>query len=217
MKKIRLPYFLDSKIRKRFSELYSEFLIQVHDKNGNLIRENKQVCYSYNENFLSMIYSLYANLGGDLVNYGFTAPHTSPNSVFSIANIETTVNAAILASTGPSTNALNGLVVGTGVVAPTPAARALTAKINNGIAAGQLVYSQQQCVSGVTVLGNVSTMTLFRTFLNSSPGAITVTEVGLYSSLSPTHYMLLFDLLAPSQNIGVGQTLTLQLSTQITT
>ncbi len=216
MKNLKLPYWLDSRLRKKFSEIYSEISVGLLDENGKLIKSHKQVCRSYTENFLAFIYSFYANM---LVTpgYGFTAPHTADNTIFDITSTEQVISAANFACTGPVTNASNGLVVGTGAVAPTPLTRALTSKIANGVGAGQLSYAAQQCVSGVTVLGNVSTMKLLRTFQNLSGAQITVKEVGLYTSLSATHFMILMDLLSPVYDIPIGQTLSLELATQITT
>lgn len=214
---MKLPYFIDSKLKKKFSQIYSELVISIHDKDGKIIRTNKQVCDSYTENFLAGIYAMFANLGSGGIGYGFTAPHTSANSIFSIINVENTMSAANFAATAPATNAVNGLVLGTGSVAPTPSSRALTSPITHGSGPGQLVYQAGQCLAGTTILGNVSSFVLLRSFTNSSASTITVREVALYSSLTATHFMLLMDLLSPAQDVLSLQTITIQLTTQLTT
>ena len=76
-----------------------------------------------------------------------------------------------------------GIVVGTGVGAPTPTDYALGTKIAHGNGAGQFEYGGNEVLPLVYAAPNVS-FTIRRYFTNNSGGAITVNEAGIYAEIS---------------------------------
>jgi hypothetical protein len=78
----------------------------------------------------------------------------------------------------PSGNATFGIVVGTGSTTVTNDDFKLQTQIAHGNGAGQLQHLATT-VEGVTVAGNVTTLTVKRLVTNASGSNITVNEVGL--------------------------------------
>lgn len=216
--KIKLPFLLEKHLADKFAMFYIHLQMDIKDKNGKILSSKKQMCHSLTENFLAY---MYGNLGGFVppVSYGFTAPHTNNNSSFRITGAEWANSSGIFNCSGIANDGLNGIVVGTGAVAPTPTTRNLTALITHGVGAGQLSYNAQGSTAGVSVSGQNTNLILYRTFVNNSGGAIIVSEVGLYggSSVSPAIYLFLMDVLAPVQTVNPLQTLTISITFRTTT
>jgi hypothetical protein len=100
-----------------------------------------------------------------------------------------------------------GIVVGTGTTQMSPDDYALEAQIAEGTGTDQLNYGA--CTVGaVTVDGNISTVSVSRSFTNNSGADITISEVGLI--VQPrygTGYILITrDVLTTPQVIAAGDT-----------
>ena len=104
----------------------------------------------------------------------------------------------------------NGVVVGTGTVAPTIDDYALGAIIAHGTGAGQLQYSAMTFGAPASD-ATTSQFTLTRDFANGSGGAITVNEIGLFSRAydgANQYFMTIRDVIAGGISVPNGQTLT---------
>lgn len=111
----------------------------------------------------------------------------------------------------------HGIIVGTGVVAPTINDYVLGTPIAHGVGAGQLQY-------GAVTYGapasdaTTSRFTITRDFANGSGGAIVVNEIGLYvlGWVFGTYYyfMAIRDVIGGGINVPNGQTLTVNYQPQ---
>ena len=109
------------------------------------------------------------------------------NSVTDIYGVVIDVNGAspgIIDINAPAGNSTYGIVVGSGTHSISPLINALAAPITNGSGAGQLLYQAMTFPAGVTVSGNVTSFSFSRTFVNSSGGTVTVTEIGIIAYVS---------------------------------
>lgn len=108
-----------------------------------------------------------------------------------------------------------GLIIGTGgATAVTPTQYALVTPIAHGTGAGQMEYFPTQ-LTGVIAESDDYSVHAFRTYANSSPGSITVSELGLYAKTTAANYYYMFarDVVdytgSPiSLTVDVGQVLT---------
>jgi hypothetical protein len=107
-----------------------------------------------------------------------------------------------------------GIVVGTGAVAPTISDYALGTIIQHDAApptAGRLQYGAVT-FGAPSADATTSQMTITRNFANSSGGAITVNEIGLYCrayySAAAGYFMIIRDVIAGGIAVPPGQTLT---------
>lgn len=219
MKKLKLPFWLEKTLCKQFSMMYVEMEFIIKNPNGKIISSHKQIGKSVNENFLSSFYTGVHNCGVTTA-YGFTAPHTSYKSVFQNNSSEVLLPNANtnFYCIGVANNDQYGIVVGTGAPSILPNTRALTAKIAQGVGVGQLVHNQQQSALGVTVLGSQSSLILTRTFLNSSGGLINVAECGIQANIATAFPVLIYiDAISPTAAVNNLQTLTINITFQITT
>ena len=112
-----------------------------------------------------------------------------------------------------------GPAVGTGTTAPTITDYALQAQIAHGTGAGQLSY-------GAVAFGapasdtSITQFTITRDFANSSGGAITVNEIGLFvrGGNSPAYYFLAIrDVISGGISVPNGQTMTVNYREQVVT
>lgn len=111
-----------------------------------------------------------------------------------------------------------GVVVGSDATPPTMNDTKLTAQIENGSAAGELIHSSD----GVTLPETTPTASFCinqRSFLNDSGGQITVREVGIYSLLGYSSSanasgMIVHDIITPI-DIPDGSTLFVDYKIQI--
>lgn len=216
---MKMPYWLHSRLAKKFSQLYAELIITTKDESGNILKINKQVCNSYLANWAQINYLNFAGRtsGAAAPPYGVTLPYSSYALIDSLNfNIGYAVQYRI--GEGLLGDSYSGLIVGTNNTAPTANDVKLGNLITHGTGVGQLQYGLQYSTDGVTTLGNVSSFSMTRTFVNNSGAPITVSEMGFCTFYSATRYFLMLrDLLSPSQIVNNAQTLTIQLITQITT
>jgi hypothetical protein len=108
-----------------------------------------------------------------------------------------------------------GLIIGTGgATAVTPTQYALVTPIAHGTGAGQMEYFPTQLTEVIAESDDYSVY-VFRTYANSSPGSITVSELGLYAKTvsASFYYMFARDVVDYTGNpisltVDVGQVLT---------
>lgn len=177
-------------------KLYYRF--RVNDSAGRIIKQSHlRLCHSFVIQFLQIFYT-----HADQITYSIKDTTGVLRSVANSAN-----DLDVDASAGVITR---GIVVGTGTNAPTNTDYQLQTIIAHGSGAGQLAYGGMGIgapgVSGLNV-----DMILTRTFSNTSPGAITVRETGLFAIAGTSWYFCLIrDLLSPAQTVQPGQVLNLQ-------
>lgn len=159
----------------------------------------------------SFVKNFFAFLSSGLA--GGTAPRTVTTDGQARADYEFSGHTIeVTATYGMSTY---GVMIGTGgATAVTPTQYALVTQIAHGTGAGQMEYFPTQTTGVVADSSDYSTYA-HRTFVNSSSGSITVSEVGLYFKIygQSLYYMLARDTIdyagSPiSLAVGVGQTLT---------
>lgn len=78
----------------------------------------------------------------------------------------------------PSTNAVYGILVGTGTTAPATADYDIETQISHGVAAGNLQYGACS-VSAAGVVGANVDLVIVRPFINGSAGTVTIRNIGL--------------------------------------
>jgi hypothetical protein len=119
----------------------------------------------------------------------------------------------------PANNDTYGVMVGTGITAPTIDDYQMETKIAHGIGAGQMQYSAVSFGAPASD-GTTSQFTITRDFANQSGGSITVREVGLivtgyqYETGTTRYFLTIRD----AVNIAVpnGETLTVNYRIQAT-
>lgn len=215
--KMRLPYFLDKYLTKKFSMLSCDIKFDVHDSNGRLVHSHKQVAHSVTANFLCFCYFQMHNYASGNTNFGFTAPYTN-NS-----NAKTITGAFVVKAVGSymrSEGTVNldntGIIIGRGIPVVNPLTSNLTSKIVHGTGANQMLYQQQTSPEGVVVVGNQSSFRFLRSFINSSLAPIDVSEVGT-NILSTDTFLGFIDPVAPAVTVNDGQTLTIEITYLINT
>lgn len=90
----------------------------------------------------------------------------------------TTAIAVTTALEATATTENFGILIGTGITAPTNTDYTIETQISHGTGAGQLAYQATSMGSAAVVGANVDTV-IVRVFVNSSGGAITIREIGL--------------------------------------
>jgi len=118
----------------------------------------------------------------------------------------------------PATNTTYGILIGTGITAPTIDDYNMETKIAHGTGLGQMQYSAVT-FGAPTEDGSTSHFTVTRDFSNNSGGSITVREIGLAVRFTDTagaarYFLILHD----AVNIAVpdGETLTVNYRLQAT-
>ena len=143
----------------------------------------------------------------------FQLPEVVPYNMRDTGNVLRNIceSGLIFASDGGVGIVTHGIVVGTGVVAPTINDFALGTPIAHGVAAGQLQYSAVTFGAPASD-ATTSQFTITRNFANASGGLITPTEIGLYVKgykYNVTYYfMSIRDVIAGGIAVPNGQTLT---------
>jgi len=194
-------------------QIYVE--LTVKDRNGKIIKHHKQRSHSFVANFLNFI----AN--------GFANPFGNNNVVFTMSNVDNTsvISKAPLYADDSSNDDTYGIVVGTGTTAPTPQDYTLANKIPNGTSNGQLLYGSHSfnpSSGSVAISGNTSSFKISRTFTNQSGTSITVSEVGIISSIyngsdSQDYVLIIHDLLSSPITIANLSVLEITYTLSITT
>lgn len=172
-------------------------------KSGEINQHKIKKSESFVRQFLDLLY-VTMNVVPEISGYSI---RDTGNTVRNISQAYT--NLACNAGVGVVTT---GIVVGTGAVAPTINDYALGTLIAHGTGGGQLSYGA--VTFGLPAYdGTTSQYTITRNFSNSSGGAITVTEVGLYvSGVDPTttyYFMIIRDVIGGGVSVPNGQTLTI--------
>lgn len=112
-----------------------------------------------------------------------------------------------------------GIQVGTGSTAPASTNYAMGTRIAHGQAEGQLVYAGSE-IEPVVVSAPSATMLLRRFFYNKSGGAITVNEVGLYTTAFITTVAYIFlacrDVIAEGVPVDINELLRVQYAIGVT-
>lgn len=181
--------------------------LQVHDKNGILIFNDKQRGHSWVRNF----YNAFANYFGvpatDTSTLG--AGHINWYSIYwgsLYANQSGMVWPTAVGGIGAA-NA--GIVVGTSDAAFSLNHTALQALIGNGNSSGLLAYQAQNAFTGVYDAGVKKWSALTsRIFNNNSGGSITIKEVGIYGYMSNHYGLAERSVLSPTVPVPNGAQLT---------
>jgi hypothetical protein len=210
------------KLLDKMHVVYTHMELIVHDADGKIVSRRLQLCKSLNENFLSMLYySINYNVGNPPAGYGFTAPHLSAQSFFDYnATERRSIPIGMCWNCGgTAADNRSGLVVGIGAPNVAPLQRSLANKCAHGNGANQMMYAAQSCANGVQVAAQVSSMVFNRTFQNAGGAAIQISEVGFesYDTGDNWHFLLLIDAVTPNQVVNPTQSLSINLTFQVTT
>ena len=146
----------------------------ITDKDGNIVKCLRKKSESFVKQFLQILQVQMRHDVSGMYNYPnfLIAKDTSGNSYYVIVNASTFACEAAVGSTSW------GLLVGTGIVAPTIDDYYLGTLIAHGTGAGQLQYSAVS-FGAPTCDGATSEFSITRSFANGSAGTVTVKEVGL--------------------------------------
>ena len=147
-----------------------------YDKEGKLISEHEHEANSFVKQFLQFLINRFL----DAVTISITDTGNINRSASALAGV---VDAASGAD-------ILGIVVGTGINAVTISDYTLQTKIANGAGAGQLSYGACTVDANVTIDGSTAYVQIYRTFTNSSGGAITIKEIGIIGSYSSYKFLL---------------------------
>lgn len=222
---MKLPFFIEKKLLEKLGAIHTIVELTTTNLNGKIVNHKKFIGKSLTANFLQ---GLYALMGNNTTSADFPAsglPFSANHNIIDVTNASYTItNSAnyvenFFRLNNPVGSDGWGTVVGTGNTAVTPQDYKLQTKIANGIGAGQLSYMQQGCVSGVNILGAVSSLILNRIYVNGSGGDITVNEVGIYTwMITNTKATCIYrDIVVGGQLVPSTNTLTCQITFQITT
>jgi hypothetical protein len=173
----------------------------VRDKDGKVTEERVMKSKSFVRQFLELLWV-----------QAFPIPEVVTYSVRDTANVLQAIceSGLTFACDGGAGIITHGIVVGTGVVAPTINDYQLGTIILHDAApptAGRLQY-------GIVTFGapasdaTTSQFTITRNFANASGGLITVTEIGLYVKGYKFNFMTIRDVIGGGIAVPNGQTLT---------
>ena len=167
---------------------------KIYDKNGVLLEESEHRANSLVRQFMCFVLKcIFDGLSLGIRDTGNTirtlAAATGLGSVDAILS-----------------NDLYGILVGTGTDAVTVLDYTLQTKIATGTGAGQLSYGACTVSSDVIEDGSDVYFLVQRTFTNNSGGDITITEVGIASTIA---YYFLLDRTLSTKTITNGSNATL--------
>lgn len=129
-----------------------------------------------------------------------------------------------IAIAAPNGDDSYGIIVGSGNVPVTPDDYKLASKITHGTGLGQLLYGDT-FFDPVSVVNNVSSFRVTRTFTNNSGSSVTVQELGIvawnyWKDAHGVHqsakFLILRDVLASPVSVPDGATLTVRYTFQVT-
>ena len=177
----------------------------IFDPNGKITKiQPPKRSESFVRAFLELMYIMF---GGIFDYSGYPIKDTSGTTV------DTGRNTYTWRCTGAIGSVLSGIIVGTGITAPTVEDYVIETLISHGTGAGQLQYGA--VTFGAPASDSTTTQfTITRNFANGSGASITVNEVALYVEMSkggtPTLYycMTLHDVIGGGVAVPNGQTLT---------
>ena len=202
--------------------------LQVHDKNGLLIFDDKQRGHSWTRNFYNWMFSQLTqsvttgtnNYGAGYItgkNTGGTVYYQATYGAGVSGNYYSNDSFGYKAAAGSAT----GVVVGTGDTAFSAEQNALVAIIPNGGTAGTFAYQLSPAATAAYTAGSKTWKgTIARVFNNNSGSSITVKETGLYwnnntsaggcgfFSVTTTSFMVERSVLSPTVAVANGAQLT---------
>lgn len=189
--------------------------LQVHDKNGVLVFDDKQRGHSWTRNFWNALFSAASTGigdGGSTFSAGYMSLKAYGGNVYAG---QAYANMAVGSMIG--TSSLNGILVGTGDTAFSVDQYALATQIAHGNAASQLYYQNMAASAPAYTAGTKTWETTHsRVFNNNSGGSITVKEVGIQVYMVPWtsgssgdwYYMIERSVLDPTVAVANGAQLT---------
>jgi hypothetical protein len=153
------------------------YRIIITDKNGKVTKRTRwRKSRSFLLQWMQMIeFITRHSWGGSGVTVTIKETGGTSRS-FAASIIQTLSQCNLLA---PDDNSGYGLVVGSGITAPTNIDYKLNTQIAHGVGAGQLDYGAQSYTSSAVVGANVD-LVLTRPFYNGSGNSITIKEIGAY-------------------------------------
>jgi len=194
--------------------------VLVTDKDGKVISREARICRSLLKNFAYWLYLPFSVAYAGYPSLSLTDTLSQARTVGSKGAGACSLGHFGALQAAAATH-LYGIVIGTTAVAPLPTDVALGAQIQTGVGAGQLVHNAQS-IEVVATVGSVSSFRMTRTFTNNHANPTTVNEIGLYISMTDTgdvqrYFAICKDLLAASQTVNNGQTLTVRYTVSVTT
>lgn len=108
-----------------------------------------------------------------------------------------------------------GIVVGSGTTTPTPNNYQLAAQIANGTGSGQLSYGAVSLVAPWVSGGDIF-MSITRSFTNSSPGTVTVAEIGIYAKNGTYTNCIIRDVLPSPISVDIGSIFSVEYKFKVT-
>lgn len=197
-----------------FSTSYETKIVKPNGETKILTRD---LCRSFNANFLQQIY---AKMAYASVNFSNSQAPFSSNQTWARASDGTQVNnynaATVFEIDAAIAVTTHGIILSTDTGTPAPLDYAMPSKIANGTGAGQLLY-QVQGGTGLVVSANQSQISLFRTFINNSGATVTVNKFFLATYNTANYVMILTEKLSSAENILDGQTYSVTIYITITT
>lgn len=182
--------------------------LTVRDKDGKVTDHRVMRSKSFVRQFLELLWVTFNHL-----------PATVPLSIRDTGNVLRSIygHLTTLRCDGAAGAVTSGIIVGTGVVAPTINDFAIGTIIPHGGAAGQLNYSDT-IIAAAASDATTSQVTITRNFANASGGAITVNEIALYVQGwdgVARYFMTIRDVIAGGIAVPNGQTLTVNYREQV--
>jgi len=175
--------------------LGGEIGIEVHDKDGNLIRGFKQPMHTFVRNSMNIIVAAFAYPSGSVIQFGMN----NVSDVLKYIKYKDQDTVDDYTSDAPSANDNFGVLVGTSDTAWAWTQYGLSGKISHGTGAGQLSYGETT-VDSADDSGAPAKVYMQRSFDNNSGGDITVREIGWFlkakdESLAAEYFMLARDVI----------------------
>lgn len=184
-------------------ELGAVLELTVRDKDGKVTEHRIMRSKSFVRQFLELLWVM--------MN---ASPTSAPLSIRDTGNTPRNikVNYGNFRCDGAAGAVTTGIIVGTGVTAPTINDYKIETIIPHGVAAGQLQYSDT-VIAAAASDATTSQVTITRNFANASGGAITVNEIALYvvgqdTVPSDRYFMTIRDAIPGGIAVPNGQTLT---------
>jgi len=199
--------------------------LEVRDKNGKVVSRRRFRAKSFVANFLRILRRIWLTTGtisgGSTCYLGFSTAEpvdTGSNARAVLAGAHTTtatqINRCVSKMDAGVGDVNSGIRVGTGSSAPAPTQVVLDTAIAEGVGGGQMSHGAVT-IDAISIVGAVTTLRIIRVMTNSSGGAITVNEVGLfvyaqYAYGSDASFMIARDLVAGGISVPNGSSLTVR-------
>lgn len=187
------------------------YRILKHSKEGKLLFDSGlKKSNSFVIQFLQNLYTLLRNINSQVIDINNTSK-TIP-----IGYIST----YYLNALGGDDDATSGIVVGSGTNAESNTNYALQTQIAHGTSAGKLDYGASSFTAPAVVGANID-LVISRAFYNGSGGNVSVNEIGIYCKTYTVEsaldsFCIIRDLLASTQVVANGETLTIQYTLRTT-